>query len=237
MIYDEIYNFCKVRDEDRARYSNRAKFLTSLLTKLGIEHKVVRTKSLRDLKYFYNIFCFGSSNKFLSAHYDVVDVRVDNANDNSASVINCIAYKLKNPSINLIILDGEEPPFMGAGSLYASKYLKANNIPVKWIFNLELTGVGKHFFIDNIKTPLSDGIIKNFEDVLVTSTPFNDSMIFRSNGFVSNVTTTFDMDKNNKPNLKHLWLSHGPQDSVDKMSTSDMKDFVENVVDKIVRTC
>ena len=36
MIYDEIYNFCKVRDLNRFQYSNRAKFIVELLTKHGI---------------------------------------------------------------------------------------------------------------------------------------------------------------------------------------------------------
>lgn len=236
MIYNEIYNFCKVRDENKRNYSNRAKFLDDLLTRLNIQHKVVRMWNQYYKKYFYDIFCFGSSNRFLSAHYDIVNIKSDNANDDSASVINCIAYKLKNPSVNIILLDGEEPPFMGAGSDFASKYLKKNNINVEWIFNLELTGVGKYFFIDNINTPLSKHIVSLFPDVLVTPTPFNDSHIFRKNGFISNVTTTFDLDDKDKPNLTHLYISHTTQDSVDKMNINDMKNFVENVVDKIVRS-
>jgi len=92
MIYNELEKFCKVRDKDRKSYSNRAKFLVELLTRLGIEHKVIRTKSTRYGKYFYNIYCFGDSDKYLCAHYDVVDITSDNANDNSASVINAIAY-------------------------------------------------------------------------------------------------------------------------------------------------
>lgn len=237
MIYNEIYNFCKVRDENRKQYSNRAKFLVELLTRLGIEHKIVRTKSTRFNKYFYNIYCFGNSNKFLSAHYDVVDVNVDNANDNSASVINCISYKLMNPSINILILDGEEPPFGGSGSNFAAKYLKANNIPVRWIFNLELTGAGSHFFIDNAKTILSDGIKQNFPEVIVTPTPFNDAMIFREYGIPSNVTTTINLLEDGKPDMTPLYNSHGPKDSVDKMSVEDMKNFVENVVDVVVKKC
>jgi len=237
MIYDEIYNFCKVRDLNRFQYSNRAKFIVELLTKHGIEHKIVRTKSTTYKKYFYNIFCFGSSNKFLSAHYDVVDIHADNANDDSASVINCIAYKLMNPSVNLIILDGEEPPYMGAGSNMAAKYLKFNNIPVGWIFNLELTGVGDHFFIDNAPTQLANNIIKQFSEAIVISTPFNDAMIFRRHGLQSNVVTTINLNENGEPDMSPLYQSHGPSDSVDKMSTKDMQNFVENVVDVVVKTC
>jgi hypothetical protein len=260
MIYNELYNFCKVRDENRVKFSNRARFLIDLLTRLGIEHKVVRTKSLFYRKYFYNIYCFGSSDKFLSAHYDVVDINADNANDNSASVINCIAYKQKNPSINLIILDGEEPPYMGAGSKFASKYLKANNIPVKWILNLELTGAGSTFFIDDTKTELASCINKNFPDSFSIGTPFNDAIVFRQYGFQSNVITCvnpkediiskrtgwprtkWDEDDDEFetriiPDMSPLYDSHSPKDSVDKMSIEDMKKFVNNVVDVIVKKC
>lgn len=245
MIYNEIYNFCKVRDNDRIKYSNRAKFIVELLNRYHIEHKVVRTKSSQFNKYFYNIYCFGSSDKFLSAHYDVVNIHSDNANDNSASVINCIAYKLKNPSINLLILDGEEPPYMGMGSEAASKYLKKHNIPVKWIFNLELTGIGKSFFIDEVDTILSRGIIKQFPDVFITPTPPNDAMIFRRNGFASNVTTVVDeIEVRNPqgemmvvPNMEPLFISHTVKDSVNNMSIEDMQNFVDNVVDVIVKNC
>jgi len=237
MIYNELYNFCKVRDTDRRSFSNRAKFLIDLLTRLGIEHKVVRTKSERYRKYFYNIYAFGNSDKFLSAHYDIIDIRADNANDDSASIINMIAYKQKNPSINLLILDGEEPPYGGSGSRFASAYLKANSIPVKWIFNLELTGVGKSFFIDNADTKLGKCIETQFPGCIRIGTPFNDAMIFRANGFDSCVLTTVDIKEDGKPDMDVLWHSHSPQDSVDKMKIEDMRNFVDNVLDKIVKNC
>jgi hypothetical protein len=40
------------------------------------------------------------------AHHDVNN-KIDNANDNSASVINAIMIKKLLPSINVILLDGE----------------------------------------------------------------------------------------------------------------------------------
>jgi len=236
MIYNEIYNFCKIRDINKKNYSNRAKFVVSLLNKYNIQYKIIRTFNNNFNKYFYNIFCLGSSNKFLSAHYDVANINVDNANDNSASVINAIAYKLKNPSINLIILDAEEPPFMGIGSKYASLYLKKYNIPVKWILNLELTGSGEYFFIDKFETNLAKGIMDNFENAFSVNTPFNDSYLFRRYGFESNVITTVNL-KDNEPNMEILYYSHSAADSVDKISTTDMRNFVNNVIDKIVHVC
>jgi hypothetical protein len=284
---------------------------------LGIEHKVIRTQSKRHGKYFYNIYCFGDSDKYLCAHYDVVDVLSDNANDNSASVINCIAYKVQNPSINILLLDGEEPPFMGGGSSLAAKYLKRLGRPVKWILNLELTGVGTNFFIDSTKTPLQECIVKKFPEAHVIGTPFSDHIIFRQHGFASNVVTLVDdkdenvpdhglsgwqweqevarivkewekdfttwgfdvrqevkdiLDQNweegkspeetaediliildhldeksqypepkvtvqRRPDMSVLGLSHSPADSVNNMKIEDMKNFVENVVDRIVKEC
>jgi len=196
-----------------------------------------------------------------------------------------------NPSINILILDGEEPPFMGAGSTYAAKYLKKLGKNVKWIFNLELTGAGKTFFIDNYDTQLSKCIQENFPEAFVTGTPFNDAMIFRQHGFESNVVTCvnakeeeaptkwwekeqedmensfFDEDgnlipdastnlvpdslekvvkpevepepkpKRMVPDMTPLYQSHSTADSVDKMSVEDMKNFVENVVDVVVKNC
>jgi hypothetical protein len=169
----------------------------------------------------------------LSAHYDVVNIESDNANDNSASIINCISYKLKNPSINLLLLDGEEPPFMGMGSFLASNYLKTRNINVKWILNLELTGLGEHFFIDNIPTILSENIIKKFGGVFCINTPPNDAMIFREEGFQSNVITTVNLN-GTVPDYSILYKSHTIKDSVNKISIENMKNFVENILDKIV---
>jgi len=235
-MYEELYNFCKVRDTDRINYSNRAKFLTALLDKLGIQYKIIRTFSDHYKKYFYNIYAFGSSDKFLSAHYDIIDIRSDNANDNSASVINMIAYKVKNPSVNILILDGEEPPYGGSGSNYASKYMKKNGINPKWILNLELTGVGNNFFVDNSNSELRRRITAKYPRSLSISTPFNDAMIFRQFGYDSCVLTTLNM-VDERPDFSVMYHSHSPADSVDKMSTDDMKNFVENTLHDIVMTC
>jgi len=236
-MINEINNFCKIRDENRSEFSNRAKFLVNLLTRLNIEHKLVRTKSKRFNKYFYNIYCFGSSDKFLSAHYDVANTESDNANDNSASVINCIAYKQKNSSINLLLLDGEEPPFMGVGSNLAARYMKANGILPKWILNLELTGFGNSFFIDNVDTQLSRCIQQNFEDAIITSVPFNDAMIFRQHGIESNVLTCLNVKENGAPDFSVFGGMHTAKDNLATISTEDMNRFVNETLNKIVTSC
>jgi hypothetical protein len=231
-IYNKIYNFCKVR-EDKTTSHNRYKFIINLLQELNIDYKIITGK--RGGYNFTNIYVPGDSDKFLSAHYDIINKRSDNANDNTASVINAIAYKLKNKDINLLILDGEEPPYFGAGSDIMSEYIKENKIKVRWILNLELTGFGKYFFIDDYNTRLSDHLKNLYKtDLVIIDTPFNDSTIFRSNGLESNVLTTFDMI-NESMDISHLSNCHSTLDSLSTIKIDDMKSFVENTLHNICK--
>lgn len=231
-IYNEIYNFCKV-EETETTSNNRFIFLINLLKKYNIDYNVI--KGYKNDIEFKNIFIKGKSNKFLSAHYDIINKKSNNANDNSASIINAIAYNLKNPSINVLLLDGEEPPYFGSGSTIMSEYFKKNNIKVEWILNLELTGFGKDFFIDKYKTKLSNHLYNLYKDKLIKiDTPFNDSTIFRNNGFNSNVLTTFDMI-NEKIDTSHLLNCHSINDSLSTIKIEDMKYFVKHTLNKICK--
>jgi len=204
---------------------------------------------------FHNIYLPGSSPYMIIAHHDIVNPSADNANDNSASVINCLAYKLINPSINVVITDGEEPPSGGAGAKQLSKKIKEDYFGnITGVLNLELTGVGgENFFIGNYPGNLYNKLIDIF-DPIVVDTPFNDSATLRSNGIDSVVVTTVPIIK--KEDIKHkgygfrpinreidlgenemdfsiLYRSHTKEDSVDKISIEDMKSFVEKILTKI----
>lgn len=231
-IYNKIYDFCKVREVKTTSY-NRYLFIINLLDELNIDYRIIRGE--RGGYNFTNIFVPGDSDKFLSAHYDIINKRSDNANDNTASVINAIAYKLKNKDINLLILDGEEPPYFGAGSEIMSDYIRENEIKVKWILNLELTGFGRYFFIDDYNTDLSYHL-KNLykDDLVIIDTPFNDSTIFRKEGLESNVLTTFEM-VNERMDIDHLANCHSTLDSLSTIKVEDMKFFVENTLHDICK--
>jgi hypothetical protein len=190
---------------------------------------------------FFNVILKGSSNKWVVAHHDIVNPASDNANDNSCSVINAIAIKKERPEVNVVLLDGEEVG--GIGSQRLSEKIKSEGLPCKWILNLELTGKGgKNFFVGAMGTPLTDWILRNFECPLV-KVPFNDSVIFKKNGINSTVinplpiiqkeTSIYTKD-GNFLNESLLFLCHRMEDSVDKISTSDMKEFVEEVCLKII---
>lgn len=236
MIYEKIYEFCKVKEKDQYNigkdFSNRARFIMNLLDELSIAYIVDSRYNHEYERSFHNIYLMGNSNKYISAHYDIINTESDNANDNSASVINAIAYKLFNPSINVLILDGEEPPYMGAGSLIASNYLKSNNKDVEWILNLELTGKGRGFITDNVPTRLKKNLML-FDDITQQNLPKNDAVIFRDNGIPSNVLTTVDY-VDGEPDISIIFNCHTKRDSVDTISTADMKHFVEKTLPKII---
>jgi len=190
---------------------------------------------------FFNIILKGTSNKWVVAHHDIVNPASDNANDNSCSVINAIAIKKARPEVNVVLLDGEEPG--GIGSQRLSEKIKGEGLPCKWILNLELTGRGgKNFFVGAMGTPLTDWISKRFECPSV-KVPFNDSAIFKKNGINSTVInprpitqrqTSIYTKEGNFLDESLLFLCHRIEDSVDKIRTSDMEEFVEEICLKII---
>lgn len=184
--YNTIYEFCKVRNAGSAtsngtqEYTPRIKFLLNLLENLGIEYEVdTFTYKGNNL---HNIYLRGTSDKWFMAHHDVCNPKIDNANDNSASVMNCIALKMIRPDINVALVDGEEPPCMGAGSAHFSRRVNNKEINVDWVCNLELSCAGgTNFFIGNIDSGLSRSIKDKF-DCAIMSTPFNDATIMNQYG-------------------------------------------------------
>ena len=192
----------------------------------------------------YNIILKGESNKMVVAHHDVNNPNIDNANDNSASVINAIMIKKLLPTMNVILLDGEE--FGGIGSNRVSQQINNGRFgDIKWVLNLELSGKGgKHFFIGDYPGPLTDHI-KNLFDCPIVKTPFNDSVIFRKNGIDSVVINPLPPVLKGKTNVKWddktyldyslLFNCHSSKDTIATIDPADMKEFVEEVVLKILK--
>lgn len=197
---------------------------------------------------FFNLILPGTSNRVVVAHHDVVNASIDNANDNSASCINAIALKLLVPELNVILLDGEEVG--GIGSSRAAEKINAGDFGnIEWVLNLELTGRGGDlFFIGNYPGALSNRILSLF-DCPIFNTPFNDSVIFRKAGIDSTVINPLPkkMKEQTVPSYFEpifmngieldpslLMYCHRKEDTVDKISTDDMKVFVEEVLYKIV---
>lgn len=246
-MYNQIYEFCKVRNFGNF-YKNRhdsptprVLFLIDLLKSEKIdfnldEFEVDNTKG-------YNIILPGNSNRMVIAHHDIVNPDIDNANDNSASVINAIALKKLLPNINVVLVDGEECG--GKGSNRLSELINSGQFgKIDWVLNLELTGKGgKHFFIGNYPGKLMDHI-KSIFDCPIVTTPYNDSVTLRRNGIDSIVINplpplTEGVSSVKWNDLTYLDFSmlrncHSSKDSIDTICVSDMQEFVEEVLYKIL---
>ena len=246
MIYEKIYDFCKVKNlgsvfKNTDSPTPRVEFLLNLLEEEGITYEL--DKFTNDEVTGYNIILRGDSDKMLVAHHDIVNPHIDNANDNSASVINAIALKKMSPHIHVVLLDGEE--FGGYGSQRVSEQILEGEFgEISYVLNLELTGRGgKRFFIGNYPGPLYDQIKSQFNPPTF-NTPFNDSVIFRRNGIdscvINPLPTTIneglEWDSTTKLDVSILYYCHSEKDTVELISTKEMQEFTEEIVHKILNT-
>jgi hypothetical protein len=253
-MYSKIYDFCSVKNLGGAHKnglvpSNRVEWIIKLLNDNKIYYEIDQWQNPRfGNNNFYNIVLPGNSGKFVTAHHDILNPNSDNANDNSASVLNAIMTKINSPDTTVILLDGEEPPMMGVGSQRASEKIQNGDYgKCDWILNFELTGKGgTHFFIGNYENGLSEHI-KGIFNCPVVQTPFNDASIFVKNGIVSTVINPLPTLTKKSVYSKEVisydgtpldfsivYNCHSIKDSVDTIDPKDMKDFVEKVVMKIL---
>ena len=246
-MYSKIYDFCKIRnigsviENDPDEPTPRVKFLMELLESEGIEYELDRSPKRNTT--LYNLILKGSSNKMIVAHHDINNPNIDNANDNSCSVINAIMVKKLMPNINVVLLDGEE--FGGYGSQRVSDQINEGYFgSIEWVLNLELTGKGgRKFFIGNYPGKLFDHI-KSLFDCPIVNTPFNDSVIFRKNNIDSCVINPLPPLMNGETSsVKYgdeyldysmLFHCHSTKDTISTIDPNDMKEFVEEVVMKIL---
>ena len=259
MIYNQIYEFCKVRNHGSV-FSNtdvptpRVEFILSLLESEGVSYEIDRYKKTFNFLeeqtdvWCYNIILRGDSDKMLVAHHDVANHEIDNANDNSASVINAIALKKMLPNVHVVLLDGEE--FGGIGAQRVSEQINKGDFgDISFVLNLELSGKGgKQFFAGDYPGPLYDKIKSQFPCPTVR-TPFNDSVIFRRNGIdscVINPLPTLNkisdeplfegaIFEGKQLDMSMLFHCHSPKDTIDTIDPNDMREFTEEVVFKILQ--
>lgn len=246
-MYHKIYDFCKIRNFGGV-YSNgnkptpRVQFLIQLLESEGINYELDTYQSKGNT--CYNLILKGDSDRMVVAHHDIVNPNIDNANDNSASVINAIMIKKLMPKINVVLLDGEECG--GLGSQRVSDQINEGYFnTIDWVLNLELTGKGgKYFFIGDYPGKLSNHI-KSIFDCPITNTPYNDSVTFRKNGIDSVVinpipplnegkTSSVKWDDDTYLDFSMLYNCHSCKDTIDTIDINDMKKFVEDVVLRIL---
>ena len=246
-MYDKIFEFCSIKNRGTARLNGvdptpRVEWICDLLTQLAIDYQV-DTFQIDNSTLGFNIILPGTSKIAVTAHHDIVNPLSDNANDNSASVINAIAIKLNQPDTTVILLDAEE--IGGLGARAAALKIEAGKLgPIEMVLNLELTGAGgSRFFIDDHPGQLSDHIQALFSCPTI-ATPFNDAVIFRRLGIDSVVINPLPILQEGTSHVKWgddyldfdlLFNCHTIKDSIDTVSPVEMREFVEQVCLPILR--
>ena len=248
-MYNKINEFCTIKNLGNAHMNgtqmpNRVKWLKSLLEKENIPFEIDSWENNQNL--FWNIILPGTNGKFITAHHDIVNPKSDNANDNSASIINAIMTKVNSPDTTVILLDGEE--IGGVGSERAAKQITEG----KWgecdfVLNYELTGKGgEYFFVGDYDQDITKKIQERFNCPKVR-TPFNDSVIFQRHGINSTVINPLPPLLTKSHSKQVIWQDetpldysilyncHSMEDSLETINTNDMKLFVENVVLEILK--
>jgi hypothetical protein len=243
--YEIIYEFCKIRNKGPANRNGtkdlppRVKFIIDLLKSLRIYYHLDSFHTSGNI--LYNIYLIGASNNWVMAHHDILNPEVDNANDNSCSVINCIALKLLDPKINVALVDSEEVWSVKKGSQRFSELALCEELKVSSVLNLELTGIGgKNFFLGNYNTNLTEKI-KNKFNCDTMDVPFNDCVVLRENKIDCALINPLP-PKNPSKNTNNKILGiddmdtsilnrcHTTEDKVENIKVEDMKEFTEEVL-------
>lgn len=246
-IYNSIFDFCQVKAHGSARKNGltippRVEWLINFITNQDLEYYLDSFSETNDNLY-HNLILRGESPIWVVAHHDIVNPDSDNANDNSASVINALALKKLVPKINIALLDGEE--LGGIGSNHLAEQMNLGQWgDVDWVLNLELTGRGgEYFFIGDYSGPLQDHI-RSLYNCPIASTPFNDSVVFRRYGIDSCVINPLPRQINESRSLSenilldwnYLYHCHQIKDSLETIDVVDMKNFVEKILFNIINS-
>jgi hypothetical protein len=242
-IIECIGDFCKVRNlgdafKNTDEPTPRVKFIISLLEKFEIPYEIEKFHRYSLDIPFYNIILRGDSRRMVIAHHDVSNPNSDNANDNSASVINAIALKYACPEVNVVITDGEEIGLVGAKKL--AEMIKEGNFgEIEWVLNLELSGRGgKNILVGHHGGLINDHILKYF-DAVVSPVPGSDCIPLIKAGIDSTVINPLPLLLEGESNLvsksgfldNSSWkLCHSDMDTLDRISTDDMYEFVTEIL-------
>jgi len=245
-ILESLKDFCSVRNlgtalENDENPSPRAGFIISLCERIDIPYEI--DYFMKGSVHYHNIILRGNSTRMVIAHHDIVNIESENANDNSASVINAILLKKLVPEVHVVITDGEEVGFAGSGRL-ASQIKNGSFGPIEWVLNLELSGRGgKNFMIGEYTGGLTDRIKEMFNPP-VKRTPGSDCLPLHMNGIDTNVINPLPLllegesdilNENGYLDNSSWYLCHSKMDTFDKISIQDMEEFVTEVLVPLVR--
>ena len=247
-ILESIFGLCESKNlgpiyKNGKERTPRVNYIISILEKNKIDYEVDEFETFFGESLGFNIILRGDSKRMVIAHHDIVNPKSENANDNSASVINAIYLKSICPEINVVLTDGEEYGFLGSKRL-GDQIMDGGFGEIEWVLNLELTGIGgTNFFIGDYPGKLSEKIKKEFNPPSMR-TPGNDCIPLISMGIDTTVINPLPLKDSEKGILENengildesiLNRCHSIEDGLDKISLEDMRSFVEEILVRIVR--
>lgn len=246
------------RDNPTDRMPRRVQWILDMCEDLGFETTVDKWHIASSP--LYNVHVHGKGPLMLIAHHDINNPDSENANDNSASIVNALMLKTLRPSTPLTFTDGEE--FGGFGAKRLGTHILNKSVPgapyVRAVLNLELTGRGgKYFFLGESPMEESSDLSCFIQDMFECPTfpvPFNDAVILRNMGIdtvvINPLPPLTEKEKSwevgysdsfpieylgESLNKRVLHLCHSKEDTVSKCSNRDMREFIGAVLDPIVR--
>jgi len=193
---------------------------------------------LLNKKYYHNIEVFFSSDDLyndetivFTAHHDVLNVDSQNCQDNTASVVNLMEFcrylldkkKLKQ-NVLIVFTDCEECGMFGAKRL-SERILNHEFGIVQYVINSELTGKGHTIWCEDIDG--GDDLENKIINLPRRSCPPNDSVVFRKFGIKSLCFGLLPSLEFNSNTPKTWMICHSRNDVIEKVSTHDMKNYVE----------
>ena len=228
--------------------SNRASYICEILDLFNIECEVhkyldVYNQTGEDL-FYYNIEVQIKAKEeteegvVFTAHHDIVNVKSDNCQDNSASVINLIdlCSRLKNMdldrNVHIVFTDSEEVGQRGAMEL--SRQIKNGDFgDIKYVVNSELTGKGSLIWGES-DLPDSDLSKKANElGVYRLSCPLNDSYMFRAMSLES-ICFGLILEEERGEEMPKTWkICHSKNDMFSIADFDDMRRYVDFLINFI----
>jgi len=207
--------------------TNRLEFLHGLATELGLAVEIQET---RIGKRWIKNLVIGEGPYWVSAHWDVVNTKSENANDNGAACIAVLELCSRIRELSGVIFDAEE--IGGWGSLLWSW----DNPVVRWVINLELAGEGgAHWLVGECDTWIGQQVSEKSSAPRV-QVPFNDSVSLRKSGLDACLVQPCPVLKG-EPDLSNWKRCHTLKDTVDALPPNDLDLFIdsfERVVSQLV---
>lgn len=206
-IRERLRSLCKSKD--------RVAHIVRSARCLGLRPSVLEQGLSRNIQ-------IGEGPYWVSAHWDVVNARSENANDNSAAIVACLELVKRNPWLSCVIFDHEE-----VGGLGSHAWAKSEP-NAEWIINLELAGEGgAHWLVGYCDSGIGEAV-ERLSAAPRVRVPFNDSVTLRRNGLDACLVQPCPRLEGGQPDLSNWSRCHSTRDTVSALPVGDLELFIDS---------